>query len=132
MISVEPRESSALRVLATGVLDLFFPPHCAVCEKSLEKHEFICAACLSKIERVEPPFCRCGCALPENIDICPDCAGHLWYFDQARSYGYYEEENILGKLIKTINDPAAERTGYDRDAGFRSRRTAAGNRTPRD
>lgn len=87
---------------AIGVLDLLYPPHCAICEKSLEAHEFICAECLTQIERVNPPFCRCGCAIHESMDICSDCASRLWYFDQARSYGYYDEENVLGKLIKAF------------------------------
>jgi ComF family protein len=73
-----------------------------VCEKPLEEHQFVCAECLAKIERPAPPLCRCGCALAEHVDLCPDCAGRVWYYDQARSYGYYEEENILGKLIKTL------------------------------
>lgn len=102
MISALSDRPSPLSRLARGALDLLYPPHCAVCEKSLEEHEFICVECLSQIERVDPPFCRCGCALAENVDICPDCAGRLWYFDQARFYSYYEEENVLGKLIKLL------------------------------
>jgi ComF family protein len=89
-------------LLATSVLDLLYPPHCAICEKSLERHEFVCANCIAQIERVPPPFCRCGCALSENADVCSDCATRLWYFDQARAYGYYDEENALGRLIKAL------------------------------
>jgi ComF family protein len=101
MSSLASPQSSVLRLFAQSALDLLFPPHCAVCEKPLEAHEFVCAACLTQIELVTPPYCRCGCALAES-DICPDCVSRLWYFDLARSYGYYEEENTLGKLIKAL------------------------------
>jgi len=50
--------------------------------------------------------------------------------DATQIYSQFSDDPNLNPEL--INDPAAERTGYDRDAGFRSRRTAAGNRTPRD
>jgi ComF family protein len=92
----------AVKYLATSVLDLLYPPHCAVCERALDAHAFVCAECVQKIERPRPPLCRCGSSLLEDRDICADCAGRRWYFEKVRSFGFYGEENVLGSLIKAF------------------------------
>jgi predicted amidophosphoribosyltransferase len=49
-----------------AVLDLFYPPHCAVCSTPFSEGEraFLCADCDGKIERIDQHHvCRCGCPL---------------------------------------------------------------------
>jgi competence protein ComFC len=93
-----------------AVLDLFYPPHCAVCATPFSEGEraFLCADCEGKIERIDQRHvCRCGCPLPEGLDLCPQCAtASERAFEQIRSFGWYEERedpnHVLSTLIKTF------------------------------
>jgi len=93
-----------------AVLDLFYPPHCAVCATPFSEGEraFLCADCERKIERIDQRHvCRCGCPLPEGLDLCPQCAtASERAFEQIRSFGWYEEredpDHVLSTLIKTF------------------------------
>ncbi|MCX8103137.1 MAG: ComF family protein [Candidatus Bipolaricaulota bacterium] len=98
---------SLSRALACAVLDLFYPPHCAVCEKPFGDGEraFLCRECESKIERInQNHVCHCGLPLPEALDLCPECARSELVFEQIRSFGWYEERedphHVLSTLIK--------------------------------
>nr|BAL56327.1 amidophosphoribosyltransferase [uncultured Acetothermia bacterium]BAL60131.1 amidophosphoribosyltransferase [Candidatus Acetothermum autotrophicum] len=93
--------------LANAVLDLFYPPHCAVCEApfSEDQRAFLCADCEGKIERIpQSHLCRCGIPLPETLDLCPTCANSEPMLEQIRSFGWYEERedptHVLSALIK--------------------------------
>jgi len=94
--------------LAYAVLDLFYPPHCAVCSTPFTEGEraFLCADCEGKIERIDQSHvCRCGLPLPEVLDLCPQCATESERaFEQIRSFGWYEEredpDHVLSTLIK--------------------------------
>lgn len=93
--------------LAYAVLDLFYPPHCAVCERPFGDGEraFLCRDCDAKIERIDQSHvCRCGIPLPEVIDLCPSCAQSERVLEQIRSFGRYEEredpDHVLSALIK--------------------------------
>ncbi|MCL6642139.1 MAG: ComF family protein [Candidatus Bipolaricaulota bacterium] len=91
-----------------AVLDLFYPPHCAACSAPFSEGEraFLCADCESKIERIDQSHvCRCGCPLPEVLDLCPQCAAEgERVLEQIRSFGWYEEredpDHVLSALIK--------------------------------
>jgi len=91
-----------------AVLDLFYPPHCAVCSVPFSEGEraFLCSDCESKIERMDQSHvCRCGRPLPEVLDLCPQCAAEGGrVFEQIRSFGWYEERedpnHVLSALIK--------------------------------
>jgi len=91
-----------------AVLDLLYPPHCAVCSTPFGEGEraFLCAGCESKIERIDQSHvCRCGRPLPEALDLCPWCAAESErVFEQIRSFGWYEErkdpDHVLSALIK--------------------------------
>jgi ComF family protein len=94
-----------------SVLDLLFPPVCPICEVSLEdenreKNRFICASCISSIQRIEDPICYyCGDPLDEDdLDICNQCAVEDVPFQQARSYGIYD-----GTLARSIQQLKYER-----------------------
>ncbi|MFN4217953.1 MAG: ComF family protein [Candidatus Bipolaricaulia bacterium] len=99
-----------MRVLGSAVyavLDLFYPPHCAVCEEPFGDGEraFLCRECDAKIERIDQShLCRCGLPLPETLDLCPTCAQGERVLEQIRSFGWYEERedpnHVLSALIK--------------------------------
>ncbi|MGC1479169.1 MAG: ComF family protein [Chthoniobacterales bacterium] len=72
----------------TALSGLFFPPHCAVCERALSAGALICAGCAAGVRRVELP--RCGvCSHPFDGVAgemeCSNCRGHEFYFDTAVS-----------------------------------------------
>lgn len=99
-----------MRVLGRAVyavLDLFYPPHCAVCASPFEDSEriFLCHECDAKIERIDQSHvCHCGVPLPEVIDLCPSCAQDERVLEQVYSFGWYEERedphHVLSTLIK--------------------------------
>lgn len=97
------------RAVAYAVLDLFYPPHCAVCERPFGDGEraFLCRECEAKIERIDQSHvCRCGLPLPDMLDLCPECAQSETVLEQIRSFGWYEERedphHVLSALIKTF------------------------------
>ena len=90
-----------------AVLDLFYPPHCAVCDHPFGdgQRAFLCDECDAKIERIEQSHvCRCGIPLPDVLDLCPTCAQSERVLEQIRSFGWYEERedphHVLSMLIK--------------------------------
>ena len=89
-----------------ALLDLVFPPHCAMCGSStagadLPKLAF-CNECLSEIHLLKDPVCG-RCALPlitndwQQGDCCPQCKDESWAFDQAIALGAYN--GLLRHLI---------------------------------
>ncbi len=81
--------------VAEAVLDLFYPPQCAVCAKPFLEGEraFICDTCEERIERIDQRHvCRCGIPLPETLDLCPACVNGESVLEQMRSFGWYYEE----------------------------------------
>ena len=68
--------------LGKSAADFFFPQFCIGCGC---EGEILCACCLSKLERVSPPFCpRCG--LPQtDSGACRDCSGFDICIDGIRS-----------------------------------------------
>ena len=74
--------------LASRVLDIFYPPACALCNDSLELGASLCASCSGGLPRLEEPFCRnCGEAFPGRIDAtfeCPNCHQLSFAFQFAR------------------------------------------------
>lgn len=76
-------------------LHFILPSQCPCCDKGLEEEEKgICQVCLSKIKRIEPPFCSI-CGVPfvsqevENHS-CGPCTLQKRNFTMARALGYYE------------------------------------------
>jgi len=61
------------RALGHRVLDLFYPPHCALCFRAASRGEHLCGACLRSAPRVTAPACPV-CSLPmETAGECVDC-----------------------------------------------------------
>lgn len=87
-----------------STLDLVYPPDCPICETPLDRDiqpsaRFVCADCLGRIERFEPPWCElCGVPTPEGVDLCSRCGHTSIPFEKARSVGPYD--GVLARLIQ--------------------------------
>ena len=72
------------REAKNSFLDLLFPPRCAGCGRS---GSWLCPACISEIEFIEPPLCsRCG--LPSVESPCLSCRIDPLAIDGIRGVGY--------------------------------------------
>jgi ComF family protein len=73
------------------LLDLIFPPRCAICRKKGQK--MICDDCLSKVAYIKPTICRV-CGKPRDKyfagDLCEDCSKEGMPFEIARSVVLYD------------------------------------------
>lgn len=74
--------------LGSRLLDLIYPPRCALCEASLTGGAALCAACDAGLPRLAAPFCKaCGEPFEGLIDdsfSCPNCSKIRFAFDFAR------------------------------------------------
>jgi predicted amidophosphoribosyltransferase len=71
------------------MLDLLLPETCVVCGLNGTQ---LCAACLAKLPRIEPPFCeRCGLPTAWPVHRCRECAGRRLAFVSARAAVYYDD-----------------------------------------
>jgi competence protein ComFC len=97
------RTAAVVGELARGTLRLLYPPHCYLCGIPIEGG-YICNNCYEGLARIplEGPLCaRCGAPLADpQADICGECADRPWFFDRARSFGFYE--NGLAELVKGL------------------------------
>ena len=80
------------------ILDFVFPQNCVSCDGKikLEDH-FLCAPCRGDIGFIRQPYCfQCGVpadlsyAYPHEEFVCGDCRQNPFYFDRARSLGFYD------------------------------------------
>ena len=79
------------------LLDLFFPPVCAIRKALLDgrgKNLTLCPTCLKAIRPVHSPYCpRCGLPVPSGDGeghLCGLCLKERWYFEVHRTSGLYE------------------------------------------
>jgi ComF family protein len=80
------RSGTLRRGLETAV-DLLYPPHCAVCETSIETGEWLCSPCTINVQRINKPRCE-NCSHPfhglaGNHFVCPNCEGQPFHFEFA-------------------------------------------------
>ncbi|MEP7071073.1 MAG: ComF family protein [Verrucomicrobiota bacterium] len=73
----------------SGLISLFYPPSCAVCECATAPGQYLCSTCEKRALRIVPPFCeKCSESFPGAIDgsfVCPNCSHRRLYFDAAVS-----------------------------------------------
>ena len=72
--------------MANKIINLLFPPRCAVCDAVLPYgKEGICMDCRGKLPFVEEPRCfRCGKTVEnEEVELCGDCRRREHAFRQA-------------------------------------------------
>jgi ComF family protein len=79
-------------VLVRGLLDLLFPPVCAVCHR-VDAYP-LCGRCREVFRLIRPPVCqRCGRPLrgpPDLVFTCVPCRRRRTYFRCARAAGIYD------------------------------------------
>ena len=96
----KPLNFFRLSTFFNTLLRLFYPPHCAGCEKSIESH-FLCDDCWNKAERLSEHRCYfCSHQLSAALDhkkSCPNCVGRKFYFTTAVSAFRYQ--GLVRKLI---------------------------------
>ena len=82
------RFGHAGRRLGACVIDLLYPPDCALCGAGLQGHHSLCETCAGDLPRIVEPFCQtCGMAFEGIIDHafeCPNCSGLSFAFEFAR------------------------------------------------
>ncbi len=93
-----------------GLLDIIYPPRCAVCgaflihEKSLKGNgaRGFCSRCLSDFHKIRPPYCTiCGKPfISENQEdhLCEDCLRKHPYYEALRAPYVYE-----GAMLEAIH-----------------------------
>ena len=82
--------------LASGLLDLIYPPVCVLCRDPLSdpfKSFQVCPRCYGSIHLVRPPFCLgCGRPLDSSLsDTCKICSRHPVRFDHGWSACLYQD-----------------------------------------
>jgi competence protein ComFC len=74
--------------IGTGLLDLLYPPECALCGMGLTGDHSLCDDCAQSLPRLRKPFCdTCGECHDGRIDTgfdCRNCANIDFSFDFAR------------------------------------------------
>lgn len=95
-----------IRSLGLSLLDLWLPPACVCCRRSLPPGSGrpLCVGCLSAVEFMQSPLCiRCGAALSSDGGsedrLCADCITQMPLYDRARSVVHYREP-LASLLIK--------------------------------
>lgn len=76
-----------LRRAGLALLDIVYPPFCAVCRGSAASGEAVCEACLAKAPAMTPPFCQV-CSTPFSGQIegpftCATCRERAFHFTCA-------------------------------------------------
>lgn len=78
------------------ILDLIFPPRCAVCDRVLPilpegQRERVCPACRKELFYIKEPFCmKCGKPLgDETAEYCGDCRKKRLHFSSGRAVFLY-------------------------------------------
>ena len=95
------------------LLDLLFPPACAVCRGRLpDEEQFLCARCREKILPAEKCCIRCGYPLSGGFS-CPRCRGYDYAFSGACAVFLYQGE--VRKAIRRFK--YGGRTGLARPFG---------------
>lgn len=76
------------RRVAARLLDLLYPPSCAICTVGLTHGRSLCDACGGDLPRLAAPFCQsCGEMFEGKIDgpfSCPNCSDQAFAFEFAR------------------------------------------------
>jgi competence protein ComFC len=80
------------------VLDMVYPPRCALCGSGLRHGRSLCTECDAGLPRLVEPFCQsCGETFPGIIDrsfSCPNCSGLSFAFDFARPATVRDERTL--------------------------------------
>lgn len=92
-----------LKGITGKVLNLIYPPTCALCGDLLSKEErYICAACDTFLPRVTEPACfKCGKEISDyETELCEDCLRHERSF--ARGFPAMNYDEAFRESIATF------------------------------
>lgn len=96
------------------ILDIFYPPHCYLCGKSLSTHRYICESCLDSFEKITDPVCeKCGKPALKSGGVCEECAKGNREFFLARSFGLYRPGRGLAEAIAGFKYEGEKALGSD-------------------
>lgn len=83
-----PETLRGWRKSVSRVLDLVYPPECALCGSGLQDGKALCDSCRDELPRLTDPFCEvCGEAFEGRISgpfSCPNCSDLSFSFEFAR------------------------------------------------
>ena len=90
-----------LRSAGGAVLDLVYPPHCAICLCTTRAGEHLCAACRKDAPAIRAPFCD-TCSQPFSGQIdgafhCPNCRERRFRFSCA--VARYQSRGAVRELV---------------------------------
>ncbi len=84
-------------LVARAMLDALLPPHCLLCEATVDAQGSLCAACFGGLSFVTEPCCgRCGVPFPRRLAasgpglLCPPCTDRPPPFEAARAAFRYD------------------------------------------
>lgn len=93
-----PESASGWRGRASRVLDLVYPPECALCGVHLHDGKALCDPCRGDLPRLTEPFCQvCGEAFDGRIRgpfSCPNCSDLSFAFEFARPAMIRDERTL--------------------------------------
>jgi predicted amidophosphoribosyltransferase len=89
------------------MLDLLLPQRCLVCGCGGRQ---LCAACLARLPRLDPPLCaRCGAPTAWPVRRCRECAGRRLAFATARAGVAYDD--AVRQLVHAWKERGLRRLG---------------------
>lgn len=101
MAPIPRLERSGWNQFFTRILDLLYPPSCAICCANLSDGRSLCDTCDADLPRLVEPFCKhCGEGFPGEIEgsfSCPNCSKIQFAFDFARP-ATFRDERTLGMI----------------------------------
>ncbi len=91
----------AVRSAGETLLSLFYPSHCAACQRDTEGGSHLCEDCASTAQLIRSPFCR-QCSQPFDGEIsgeftCSNCEGCHFHFDSA--VAAYRARGIVREFV---------------------------------
>ena len=107
-----------MRNIGEVILDLLFPRRCAICDRTVLRHETVCPACSEHIKVIEGPVCmRCGKRLDDEELYCYDCKRKQTAFD--RGFSVFEYEFIRESLYRFKYSGRAEYARFYADTTWK-------------
>lgn len=94
-----PRTTNASRTsIWQRLLDIIYPPSCALCQVKLDAGRCLCAVCDADLPRLTAPFCdTCGEGFPGQIHeefSCQNCSNLKFSFEFARPAMIRDERTL--------------------------------------
>ncbi len=103
--------------ILSKLLDLFFPRHCAICDKIVSGPEGICISCKGNVRLLTQDVCMvCGKKLSKEEVHCFDCKRKKHEF--IRNFSVFEYPVIRESLYRFKYRGRAEYAGYYAGAAY--------------